>query len=185
MDIIKKIKKSNTQHPVRRTATAWDGAYQSPDTQISQESPEDNDEEFTKTKTYFIPQLYAASMELGIDTTILYDLSTNWLKTSLLHSNHSYTDAFYAFQTAENSLKNSSFSEKITDYPNVKGYKFEEIGVETSLMWCISDECTNGETTTIELDAQPDEAWDAINTPLQITTTLQLSIKPIYLRWFH
>jgi LCP family protein required for cell wall assembly len=77
MDIIKKTKKSNTQHPIRHTATAWDGTYQSPNIQMPQESPEDDVEEFVQEDYSFEPEdeLFDDNDEQGFNTKKFFWIS--------------------------------------------------------------------------------------------------------------
>ena len=138
----------------------------------------DFDPDFVDTKTYYIAKVYAASIYEGILATIWYDLSTNWRNSALLKNDLSYTDAFWAFQTAKNSLRDSNSHSKISE-PEVAGYKFNRGDRTIWLVWS-----QDGSTHTFSLPSKPLAAWDVLNNPVSVTgTTMQVGMEPIYLEW--
>jgi hypothetical protein len=136
------------------------------------------DPDFVTTKTYYIAKVYAASIYEGFPATIWYDLSTNWANTSLLKNDLTYTDAFWAFQTAKNSLRDSDSFGKISE-SGVAGYKFDRGDRIIWLVWSL-----DGSTHTFSLPSEPIAAWDVLNNPVPVTgSTMQVGMEPIYLEW--
>ena len=137
-----------------------------------------NDPDFVATKTYYIAKVYAASIAEDFQATIWYDLSTNWRYSSLLNKDLTYTDAFWAFQTAKNSLGAASWVSDIDD-PGVGGYKFDRGDRIIWLVWSL-----DGLTHELALPSEPLAAWDVLNNPVSVTgTTMQVGMEPIYLEW--
>ena len=136
------------------------------------------DPDFVATKTYYIAKVYAASIAEGFQATIWYDLAWNWANTSLLKSDLTYTDAFWAFQTAKNSLEAASFVRQITEFDNVVGYEFDR---GDRIIWLIWSK--DGSSESISLPGTPLSAWDVLNNPVPVTDPLQVGMEPIYLEW--
>jgi len=137
------------------------------------------DPDFVSTKTYYIAKVYAASIAERFQATIWYDLSGNWRNTSLLIKDLTYTDAFWAFQTAKNSLGAPSWSRDIDEYPGVAGYEFDRGDRIIWLLWSLDDK-----PVWVSLPSEPFAAWDVLNYPVPVTGRyLQVGMEPIYLEW--
>jgi len=137
------------------------------------------DPDFVATKTYYIAKVYAASIAEGFQATIWYDLSVNWRNSSLLKKDLTYTDAFWAFQTAKNSLGASSWSRDIDEYPGVAGYEFDRGDRIIWLLWSL-----DGAPHVISLPSAPLSAWDVLNNPVSVIGSIMLvGMEPIYLEW--
>jgi len=139
----------------------------------------ESDPDFVTTKAYYIAKVYAASIYEGFPATIWYDLSSNSFRiSSLLKKDLTYTDAFWAFQTAKNSLRDSDSFGKISE-SGVAGYKFDRGDRTIWLVWSL-----DGSTHAFSLPSEPLSAWDVLNNPVSVTgTTMQVGMEPIYLEW--
>ena len=108
--------------------------------------------------------------------------STNWSNTSLLKNDLTYTDAFWAFQTAKNSLRDSDSFSKISEppvEPEVVGYKFNRGDRIIWLVWSL-----DGSTHPFSPSrGEPDAAWNVLNEPEVTSSTMQVGMEPIYLEW--
>jgi len=138
--------------------------------------------DFFTTKTYYIAKVYATSIAEGFQATIWYDLSTNWAYSSLLNRDLTYTDAFWAFQTAKNSFGAASFVRQIIEFDNVMGYEFDR---GDRIIWLIWSK--DGSSELIYLPSIPLSAWDVLNKPVEVpvlvTDPLQVGLEPVYLEW--
>jgi len=136
------------------------------------------DPDFVATKTYYVAKVYAASIYEDFPATIWFDLRTNWRNSSLLKNDLSYTDTFWAFQTAKNSLRDSEKIGKISE-PGVAGYKFDRGDRIIWLVWSL-----DGSTHPISLPSEPLAAWDVLNNPVTVTgSTMDVVMEPTYLEW--
>ena len=136
------------------------------------------DPDFVATKTYYIAKVYAASIYEGFQATIWYDLRTNWENSALLKKDLSYTDAFWAFQTAKNSLRDSNSFSKISE-SGIVGYKFDRGDRIIWLVWSL-----DGSMHVFSLPSEPLAAWDVLNNTVSVTgSTMLVGMEPIYLEW--
>jgi hypothetical protein len=135
--------------------------------------------DFWPTKNAYIAQAYAAAIVEGLQVASWYDLSGTWMNTALLDPNQQYTDAFFAYLTARESLQGAVNGHQINNYPGVKGYEFTRGGRTVWLIWS-----GDGATHAITLPSKPASARDVLGTPVSVPgTSLSVSLTPTYLEW--
>jgi hypothetical protein len=136
------------------------------------------DSDFETTQAMYVAKAYATSLGEGYFTSIWYDLNGGWENSSLLFSDLSYKDAFWAYKTARDSLKDASYEDSFEN-SGVKIYEFDRGDRFIWLMWS-----KNGTTQEIDLPETPLAAWDYLNNPIMVTeSTIQVGMEPIYLEW--
>ena len=132
---------------------------------------------FEQTKARYVVQTYAASISDSLVANIWYDLY-GWRNSGLLYTDSSPRPAYYAFEFARQELQNATFQQKITSYPNILAYEFL---VNNRLVWVVWS--LDGATHTISLPGTPLAAYDFMGNPLTPSSTINITLDPVYLEW--
>jgi Cellulase (glycosyl hydrolase family 5) len=140
---------------------------------------------FENTKAYYITQVYATAIATGLRANIWYDVF-GWNGSGLLNGNLSPLPAYTAFQFGRSELRAATYSgaTSATDIGSasslIKGYKFQRIDDQHRVwvLWSL-----DGNTHTITLASAPLAAWDALGASVSTATSMNITVKPLYLEW--
>jgi len=132
---------------------------------------------FPETKSYYVAQLYGATIAEGLKAALWYDLIGGWCNVNLLNSDLSTTPAYQAYSFARKELVNAAYLGPVNEFPDVLGYKFNRKGTTIWLLWSQPDAAPS-----INLPAVPVKAYDVYGNALTIASTdLQVTTMPVYL----
>ena len=138
--------------------------------------------DFETTKAYYLAQTYAAGIAEGLRASIWYSV-LGWRNSGLLNTDLSPRPAYTAFQFARNELGDAVYIGEITaadigGASSVKGYKFQWGDRRIWVLWSL-----DGNTYSINLSSVPLGAWDALGNSVSPTTSMNLTLEPLYLEW--
>ena len=140
--------------------------------------------DFETTKAYFVVQTYAGALAEGIRASTWYSVF-GWRNSQLINaSNLSTTQAYTAFKFAQGEFNNAAYtgpvvSADIGGVSGVRGYKFLRNGRRVWVMWSLDG---NPHSVTFAPGA-PVAAWDAMGVTVTPATSMNITIKPVYLEW--
>lgn len=130
---------------------------------------------FNSTKAYYIPQAYAAAIAEGLAANIWYSFE-GWFFSELNEP------AYTAFKVARNKLGGADYKGEVTGADvgasGVKGYKFDVNGRSVWVIWSL-----DGSNKNITLPSAPSAITDALGAAVSSASTLQLTVKPLYIEW--
>jgi hypothetical protein len=127
--------------------------------------------QFEQTKAYYAAEVYAATQAKDVKAGIWYK-SLGWRNSGLLYKDLNPRPAYYAYQTTRNTLVDSVFSNKITQFPGVFGYEFKRNGKLVWILWS-----ADGASHTIGLPQKPSLVFDSMGRILPIDDSLQLQVE--------
>lgn len=134
--------------------------------------------EWENTKAYYLTQLYTLSFTENMLATTWYSL-TGWRGSGLLDAQRAPLPAYYAFAFAKQQMDGAVFSRQFAEYPLVRVFEFERPDRWFWVLWS-----QDGLSHIVSLNQVPDGAWDALGTPLAITSReVEVRLKPLYLEW--
>lgn len=134
--------------------------------------------EFEMTKSYYIPQAYAAGIAEDLDANLWYSLM-GWRGSALIDGNFAPRPALTAFQTAMDVLEQSHFSKKIENYPGLNGYELIKNGMPVWVIWSI-----DGFVHNITLPSTPTYILDTFGNTIPVNgLEMQIGLQPIYVGW--
>ena len=131
------------------------------------------------TEVYYIPQLYAATLAMGLSAN-LWPNVMGWRGSKLLNSDLSSTWAYIAYQLAGQKLGNATFvSRKIAN--GIVRYDFIVGQTYLTVVWS-----ADGGSHTINLPAYLPGNFSNVSDPLGINeivlnNTVNLTLKPLYI----
>jgi hypothetical protein len=128
---------------------------------------------------YYLAQTYTVGQAKGLKGVLWYDI-WGWRNSGLLYPDYTYRPAGYAFAAAYSALHDAVFLEKITQFPRVEGYKFDKGGGR--ILWVLWSKDT-GISYPVTLDRTPSAVFDALGDSLPLTTSIEVSQKPVYVEW--
>jgi len=108
-----------------------------------------------------------------------------WRDSQLLNADLSTTQAYTVFQFARSELRNAAYSgmTNATDIGSssnhVKGYKF--LRGDNHRVWVLWSK--DGNAHTITLSTAPLGAWDVLGNSVSPSSSMSVTVKPLYLEW--
>jgi hypothetical protein len=138
--------------------------------------------DFETTKAYYVAETYAVGIMEGLRANLWYAVF-GWRDSQLLNTDKSPTLAYTAFKFARSELRNSTYlgavsSSDIGGVSNVKGYKFQRGDRRVWVVWSL-----DGNTHTINMSSAPLAAWDVMGVSVATSTSMSVTLKPLYLEW--
>jgi hypothetical protein len=137
-----------------------------------------NSASFHQTKSFFIAQAYAASIEQGVQATIWYHQYNMWNNTGLMDvDDNPIFEAFYAAKftswqvSAVRSASNRSDASFFV-------YDLDSINGRLWLVWS-----KDGKTRNLTLNPVPVAAYDVFGNPVKTSTKMEIGVAPVYIRW--
>lgn len=134
-------------------------------------------EAFENTKAYYVAQVASASAAEGLKAVLWYSLH-GWRASGLVDRNLDPLPAYEAYQFASTVLREAVSLGQITAYVGVNGYAFER---GEGILWVLWS--YDGEPHAIELPSTPKAAYDVYGNPLEPSSTIEVSLSPVYLEW--
>ena len=132
-------------------------------------------------KTWFIPELYAAGIAEGLRGVLWFSYE-GWNGSELVDSNSKLLPSAEAIRVAHAKFGNATYLGPIVPSDvgtvGVVGYKFKQ-GNRT--LWLLRSYDTRN--WAIALKTLPTSISDPLDTPIQPTTSLTLTLKPLYIEW--
>lgn len=132
---------------------------------------------FELTKAYYLTRSYVDTFYHNIQGVLWYR-ALGWRNSNLLNSDLSPRPAYYALRTARKALANSTIPSAIHTYPGVFGYVFDRGDRLVWVIWSL-----DGLPHPVDLGGVPLSSYDALGVTMNITSTLTVDVKPIYLEW--
>jgi hypothetical protein len=131
------------------------------------------------TKAIYLAQAYTVGQSKGLEGMIWYSIF-GWRNTALLNIDLSPRPAYYAYLTAHKALSDAVFSGKITQFTGVDGYEFDLGGGR--ILWVLwsKDPILS---YLVPLSRLPTAMFNALGTPLPLSTLIDVSQMPIYIEW--
>ncbi len=132
---------------------------------------------FEQMKKAYAAQAYAVGLYEKLRANIWFSME-GWRNSGLVYGNGTPRPAYYAIKFAEDMLWQAVPISKITNYPNVVGYKFFTPAANN--LWIIW--ATDGTSKNITLPATPKAIRDSAGNSVTVTgTSVTLSIQPYYI----
>jgi hypothetical protein len=135
-----------------------------------------NDANYEITKAYFVTQVYAAALAQGLRANIWF-IVLGW-QTDLINADLSPRPAYTAFQFARSELRDATWRRNVTEYAGVKGYEFLRGDRRIWILWSL-----DGGTHLISLPSVPLAAGDALGNSISPSSSMNVSLNPLYLEW--
>lgn len=134
--------------------------------------------EFEQTKAVYLAHAYILAQAIGLKGNLWYT-EKGWRHSGLLDNNNHPNSAFGAYLTAAAEIGRASFVGNVSGYPgSVIGYRFRSAQQELWAIW------NAGQTTvSITLPSMPAKILDVQGNPITTTTSLTLTISPLYIEW--
>ena len=133
--------------------------------------------DFELTKAYYLTRVYVDAFYHDIQG-VLWFRALGWRNSNLLNSDLSPRPAYYALRTARKALANSTIRSAKNTYPGVFGYVFDRGDRLVWVIWSL-----DGLPHPVDLPGVPLSSYDALGVTMNITSTLTVDVKPIYLEW--
>ena len=134
------------------------------------------------SKAYYAAQVFTLTKAMNMPASIWFSI-TGWRASGLVGPGpeHLPLPIYQAYTFASLQLENTTFQQEITTYPGVKVFELVD-GEET--LWVLWSQ--DGGQKTIQLEKMPSGSWDALGTVEPVNgTELQVTVKPVFLRWNH
>jgi hypothetical protein len=131
-------------------------------------------EDFNHTKASYLAQSYASALANGLRGNIWYSI-VGWLGSGLT-DNMTPLPALDAYHVSLNLLNEATFSQEITQYPQITGFEFTRPDSRLWVIWGLGD--TN---QTIQLPSIPTSISDIYGNPLSASQDIELTFSPIYI----
>lgn len=135
------------------------------------------DDTFEMTKAIYIAQSYAQTLASKASIAIWYSYTGSWQSTKLVDGSDIPTPAYYAYQAANQILRNTAFTQHL-QIDGVTGYEFYGRGDRFWILWS-----TGGQPQHIKLPGVPMQMWDVLGKPVTPTRELDIGVLPVYLEW--
>jgi hypothetical protein len=138
--------------------------------------------DFETTKAYYVVQSYAVGIAEGLRANIWYSVQ-GWRNSELLDY-LTPTLAYTAFRFARSELGDAGYMGEISaaevgGVTGVKGYEFQRGDHRIWVLWSL-----DGNNHTISFSgATPDAVWDALGVSVTPASSMNLTLKPLYLEW--
>ncbi len=136
---------------------------------------------FDLTKTYYVPQTYAASIAEGIAGNIWFDMF-GWFGSGLLRGDDTLVPAYDAMKVGRQRLNAVKYIGEITSADvgatKVAGYKFNRGDRKVWVVWS-----KDGATHNATFATAPLEVVDALGAAQSTGTSIPITIKPLYIEW--
>jgi hypothetical protein len=137
-------------------------------------------EEYANTKAYYVAQANAAAFDSGLRANLWYSL-TGWRGSGLVDSKLQPNVAFQAYKVAASQFNDAIYLGKVTQYPGIMGYQFENESNVFWLLWSL-----DGQEHILQLDSVPSAIMDVFGETLENTGGSLKEVKisaPIYIEW--
>ena len=134
--------------------------------------------DFELTKAYYLVQAYAVAIAEGLDANIWYS-AKGWRDSGLLNPDLSHHNAYDAYLTSRKMLANAEFIQELHLYSRVAEYEF--VRANGRKMWVLWSR--DGLLHQINLPGTPSFIMDALGVPVQVSTSITLDLKPIFIEW--
>ncbi len=132
---------------------------------------------FNTTKANYLAQAYTAAQAEGLEANLWYSL-LGWRGSGLVRVNLNPLPAFTAYQFGADVLAQAAYWGAITDYPQVRGYRFNRTGTELWVLWSLT-----AEPQTVLLPNYPAAVYDVYGEPLPRERALEITLAPVYIEW--
>ncbi len=134
-----------------------------------------NDATFEATKANYLAQSYGSAIAEGWRANIWYSVP-GWRNSGLLNSDLSPRPVYEAFRAVRAELQDARLVREITEYAAVKGYVFDRGDRHVWLMWSL-----DGLDQIVVLPSIPQAAFDVFGNSLAVSSTMTVTLAPIYL----
>jgi len=137
-------------------------------------------EEYANTKAYYVAQANAAAFDSGLRANLWYSL-TGWRGSGLVDSKLQPNVAFQAYKVAASQFNDAIYLGKVTQYPGIMGYQFENESNVFWLLWSL-----DGQERILQLDSAPSAIMDIFGETQENTGGTPKEVKisaPIYIEW--
>ncbi len=147
---------------------------------------EDPTPAFETTKAYYITQAYAGAINTGLKANLWYSLlGWAYYNTELLNSNLTEREGFIAYRVASQKLAGVSNLGSITNADissttGIKGYKFSYRNRKIWVVWSLDG---NDHAVTLLSGDTLAAITDALGAAQPLSTSITITIKPIYIEW--
>ncbi|GAB4580750.1 MAG: hypothetical protein Fur0022_34920 [Anaerolineales bacterium] len=139
-------------------------------------------EAFQLTKANYVAQSFTVARGEGLQANIWYHFQKGWRASGLVSKQLQPYPAWHAYGFVSQMLNNTIPLLKISEYPNIVGYKFlkpsPEGYQEIWILWSV-----DGTPTSLSLSVPPSQVFDVLGQPLPPTTALEITSSVQYLIW--
>lgn len=131
-------------------------------------------EAFENSKAYYVAQVASASAAEGLKAVLWYSLQ-GWRASGLVDGNLEPLPAYEAYQFASTALRDAFPLRQITEFAGVNGYAFERGEEQLWVLWSL-----DGEPHAVELPFELGAAYDVFGNPLDLATSTEIGLSPLY-----
>lgn len=141
---------------------------------------------FETTKAYYIAQAYAAAINVGLRANLWYRLP-GWPEqnTELINPDLTEREGFVAYRVASQKLAGVSNlgeinSGDVSSTTGIKGYKFSYKNRNIWVVWSLDG---NDHPVTLLSGGTLSAITDALGNEQPLSTSITITIKPVYIEW--
>jgi hypothetical protein len=138
--------------------------------------------EHEMTKAYYVPQMFAASMQNNLKAVIWYSYNSQWMQSSLVRADGGPLPAHVAMQVLHQKMADAIYLAELTpdalQSTKVRGYKFSVKGKEVWLVWGLTQD-----NVLVTLPAAPAAITDVLGNAQPAARAFVITPKPLYIEW--
>ncbi len=147
-----------------------------------QNEPPCRSDQFQAVKSYYVAQSNAVALAEGLRANIWYHLVRGWRASGLAADLSNRYPAYLAYQFSAEQLTGALFWGPAAEFDGVHGYKFvRDRGQGREEFWILWS--LDGDSHPIALQTAPDQIFDVYGQLLERTTSLEITMAPVYLVW--